>query len=114
MLIVKLLIDQEITHLLAYIACIFFSSGVQLFFLYNFLVEFKLTWVLISLHCILHMMHTLFAPQEHLPILDNLTGLFSIPDWVWGKKGFKFVKLIYSVNTIIQLYSTGYKVCLRK
>ena len=30
------------------------------------------------------------------------------------KKGFKFVKLIYTVNTIIQLYLTCLNVCLRK
>lgn len=80
------------------------------FFLCICLVEFKLACVFPCI-CILHVNHTLLAQQEHLPILENLSGLFLIPDWVWEKKVFKFVKLIYSVNTIIQLYSTGFKVC---
>ena len=90
--------------------CIHFLQVCYCFFLYNCLVEFKLACVFACI-CIFHVKNTLFAQQEHLPILDNLSGLFSIPDWVWGKKGFKFVKLIYSVNTIIQLYSMGFK-CL--
>ena len=91
--------------------CMHFLQVRNFFFLCNCLVEFKLTYRCISLHYILHMNLTLLAQQEHLPILDNLTALFSIPDWVWEKKGFKFVELIYSANTIIQLYSAGFK-CL--
>ena len=78
------------------------------FFLCNCLDEFKMTCVF---PCIaFYTWTTPYLHSRNIYTYHGQSGLFSIPDWVW-EKVFKFVKLIYSVNTIIQLYSTGFK-CL--
>ena len=111
MLIVKLLIDQEITHLLACIAWIFFRCATVFSCITSLL---NLSW-----HVYFLALH--FTREPHLICTAGTSTYPGQSDWTlfnpWlsrGKKGFKFVKLIYTVNTIIQLYLTCLNVCLRK
>ena len=103
MLIVKLLIDQEITHLLACIAWIFFRCATVFSCITSLL---NLSW-----HVYFLALH--FTREPHLICTAGTSTYPGQSDWTlfnpWlsrGKKGFKFVKLIYTVNTIIQLYLT--------